>query len=106
MSSTNKEVGEKIGFMFLPSYFESYEILKNDANEEVADMFLHAVIYYGIRHENIATDYRVQCVMASIVKTIDKGQERYRKRLERTQDKLPPNNPNNPNDPNNRFPLR
>lgn len=78
---------EAKGFIFLPSYMESYEILKNSADEEVADMLLKAIVYYGIKGEELNVDYRVAVVMASIKKTIDKGKENYKKRTERARKK-------------------
>lgn len=81
------EKDEVKGFMFLNSYLESYEILKNAAGEEVANKLLIAIAYYGIKGELVEDDYRITSVMASIIKTIDKARKNYLRRLERARKK-------------------
>ena len=70
------------GFVFLPSYLESYEIFKNEVGEELANKLLQAIVYYGIKGVEMKTDYRVSAVMVSIKATIDKAKKNYKKKLE------------------------
>jgi hypothetical protein len=78
---------EKKGFMFMKSYLESYEILKKGDCEELANQLLKAIVYYGVRHEELEVDYRVESIMASIKRTIDKGLDNYKKRVQRSREK-------------------
>ena len=86
------------GFLFLPSYLESFEALRDGGDSERAYLLLDAIIAYGTQRKRITTDPVVTAVMMSIEKTIDTGAakraESLRKKQEqaskRTKRKSPP----------------
>ena len=72
------------GFLFLPSYLESYEAFKKTGDLELARLFLDAVIAYGTQRKRITDNPLICAVMASVEKTIDAGAA---KRAEKEQKK-------------------
>ena len=69
------------GFLFLPSYMESYQAFVKSGDKELADLLLMSIVVYGTTGE-IYTDHPiVEAVMASIRRTIDNGREKRKKSL-------------------------
>lgn len=67
---------QKEGFLFLPSYLESYECFKDTGDEELAHLFLDAVIAYGVEQKRITDNPNIRAVMASIERTMDAGRKK------------------------------
>ena len=74
----NDQRKEYDGFVFLPSYRESYDCLVNAGEYELANLFLQAIVAYGTEGEIITRDNRIEIVMASIRRTIDAGRKNYK----------------------------
>lgn len=71
---TNEEP-EREGFLFLPSYLESYEYFKA-IDMELAYLFLEAVIAYGIEQKRITDNPSIMAVMASIERTMNASRKK------------------------------
>jgi hypothetical protein len=67
------------GFLFLPSFRESYEIFR-EQSEELGNEFLREVIYYGTEGRSVSQNPSIRAIMCSVIKTIDKGKA---KRIEK-----------------------
>ena len=71
------------GFVFLPSFRESYDCLVNAGENETATLLLKAIVSYGTESAIITNDPRIEIVMTSIRRTIDKQRIKYKARKER-----------------------
>lgn len=78
---TNQNV---IGFTFLPSYMEAYEIL---AAEGLGEEFLRAVVMYGITGKDISESSGVRAIMTSIRPSIDTGRRKYLRKKQKAMEK-------------------
>ena len=87
VDSTEQDIRKLKGFLFLPSYLESYEAFLRSGDTELARLVLDSVIAYGTEHKRITNNPMVCAVMASVEKTIDaaaaKQAEKERKKQER-----------------------
>lgn len=73
---TISEENGKEGFLFLPSYLESYECFKATGDEKLAHLFLDAVIAYGVEQKRITDNPSIRAVMASIERTMDASRKK------------------------------
>lgn len=76
----NENTGNRVeyeGFLFLPSYRESYDCLIKGGEPELAALLLQAIVAYGTEGKIITDDPRVEIVMASIRRTIDAQRKTY-----------------------------
>ncbi len=76
--TTNEELNRE-GFLFLPSYLESYECFKATGDKELAYLFLDAVIAYGVEQKRITDNPNIRAVMASIERTMDASRKKREK---------------------------
>lgn len=65
------------GFLFLPSYRESFDCLIKAGEHELAALLLQAIVAYGTEGEVITDDPRVEIVMVSIRRSIDSQRKNY-----------------------------
>lgn len=84
LATLNKET-EREGFLFLPSYLESYECFKATGDEELAYLFLKSIIAYGVEQKRITDNPIIRAAMASIERTMDASRK---KREQKKQKKL------------------
>lgn len=63
------------GFLFLPSFRESYDELAKD-DPELANELLWAIVVYGTQEEEVAEHPAIKAIMRSIIRTIDAGKDR------------------------------
>lgn len=75
------------GFLFLPSYLESYESLLNGGERERAHLLLDAIIAYGTQRKRITNDPVVTAIMMSIEKTIDAGAAKRAETIRKKQER-------------------
>lgn len=76
---------EYCGFLFLPSYRESYDCLVNAGEKEAANLLLRAIVSYGSEGAIITDDPRVEVVMTSIRRTIDNQRKKYKEKKDQEQ---------------------
>ena len=74
--SISNEESEREGFLFLPSYLESYECFQATGNEELAYLFLKAIIAYGVEQKRITDEPIIRAAMASIERTMDASRKK------------------------------
>lgn len=75
---------EREGFLFLPSYLESYECFKA-ADEKLAYLFLDSLIAYGVEQKRITDNPNIRAVMASIERTMDASRKKREQKLQKKQ---------------------
>ena len=82
---------ERKGFLFLPSFADSYEAFKKTGDMDLAHLFIDSVIAYGTERKRITNNPIICAVMASVERTIDAGdakhEEMLRKKAEREKKK-------------------
>ena len=80
------------GFLFYPSYAESYEAFKKSGDIELAHLFIESVIAYGTEGKEITNNPLICAVMASVKRTMDaseiKRKETLRRKAEREKRKM------------------
>ena len=86
MSSPSKpmhKIPEKyIGFLFLPSFRASIDSLAK-ADEKLAMELLWEIVIYGTERIETSDNPIIQSIMESIKRTIDAGEQRRAKKLEK-----------------------
>lgn len=81
------EEPEREGFLFLPSYLESYKCFKATGDEELAHLFIDAVIAYGVEQKRITDNPNIRAVMASIERTMDASRKKREEKKQKKQKK-------------------
>lgn len=83
----NENRKEYDGFLFLPSFRESYDCLVRAGEIETANLLLRAIVSYGTENVIITDNPHVEVVMTSIRRTIDNQRKKYKSKKDATKKK-------------------